>query len=72
MAEVRSVICDMCGQQPAVTYSIGEQAKTPWIVDLCADCAAPVGQWRDHGRHAGSKRAYRRFTKVPAQPRYAT
>ena len=69
MAEIRSVVCDMCGGSDAKTYSVQELPNVAWMVDLCGDCAAPIRQWREYGRQGPNRRAYRRFTKVPAEAR---
>lgn len=55
-----------------MTYSISEKPQTPWMVDLCEDCARPIMAWKEHGRLSAARRAYRRFNKVPAVPLKST
>jgi hypothetical protein len=69
MAEIRNVVCDMCGGAPAKTYALAERPNVPWMVDLCESCSAPIRAWREHGRQGPNRRAYRRFSKVPSEAR---
>lgn len=69
MAEIRTVVCDLCGQADAKTYAIAQHPNSAWMVDLCDTCALPIDRWRDHARSGPNRRAYRRFNKVPAVPR---
>lgn len=72
MAEIRTLVCDLCGATDAKTYAIAQHPGSPWMVDLCPDCAKPIDRWRDHARSGPNRRAYRRFNKVPVKPREGT
>lgn len=69
MAEIKRVVCDDCGNDGATTYAIAQRPNTPWMIDLCEQCAAPIARWRDKGRRGPSRRAYRKYGKVDAQAR---
>ena len=66
MAEVRSLICDICDTPDATGYTVGERGKAQWEIDLCSACAQPLAQWQAVGRmpHT-SRRPYRKY-KVKA------
>ena len=67
MAEVKSTICDLCGNPDATTYAIAKRPNTPWLVDLCATCEEPILATRGKGRRAQGKRVYRKYGKVPVK-----
>ena len=60
MAEITSVVCDMCGATPASTYFIHKGTKNEWVIDLCDTCAKPIKDWEKKGRAPkGKRRPYR-------------
>ena len=62
MAEVRSLICDVCDQPNAVGYAIGQRGGALWEVDLCAVCAQPLTEWQTVGRMPETaRRPYRKY-----------
>lgn len=67
MAEVRSVVCDLCGGANASTYGITVPGKPKVRVDLCVSCAEPFEKAVAAGRvPAPQKRT--KFKKVPVKP----
>ena len=67
MAEIKSVVCDVCGSAPAETWMVARKPNTPWVVDLCEEHAGPLASTRQYGRHNPTRRTYRRYGKVPAE-----
>lgn len=66
MAEVKSIVCDMCGASDAQRWQIGQRPLKPWVIDLCAECAAPLHAMRQNARSGeGGSRPYRRLSKTP-------
>lgn len=66
MAEVKSVICDMCGAPNAERWAITKRPLKPWVIDLCSMCATPLLSMRENARSGeGSARPYRRLQKTP-------
>lgn len=73
MAEVKSLVCDLCNTPDATGYIIGKRNGAPWIIDLCAVCEEPILVMQDRGRApAGKKRPYRKYGRkaqvVPDRP----
>lgn len=53
MAQKIVLTCDKCGNDGQVsTYSIGMNGATPYDVDLCERCAAPVRDLKEIGRQS--------------------
>lgn len=68
MAEVKSVICDICGGQDAERWAISKRPLKGWAIDLCAEHAAPLMDMRKHAHTGeGGVRPYRRLGKTPIQ-----
>lgn len=64
MAEVKSLVCDVCGGPDASGYTISRRPGAPWIIDLCEGCATPLSEMQSKGRPpAGKKRPYRKYGK---------
>lgn len=62
MAEIKSLVCDICGGSDAVGYIIGKRQGAAWIIDLCDTCDEPIRAMQVKGRApAGKKRPYRRY-----------
>lgn len=62
MAEVKSLVCDVCGEADASGYTISRRPGSPWIIDLCGTCAEPLRVMQERGRApAGKKRPYRKY-----------
>ena len=60
VAEITSVICDVCGSEPATSYFIHKGTKAEWVIDLCDSCSAPIREWEKKGRAPkGKRRPYR-------------
>jgi hypothetical protein len=70
MAEVKSLVCDVCGGADATGFGMRKRPGAEWIIDLCEKCSTPMRLWQDHGRApAGKKRPYRKhMEKVPYSP----
>jgi hypothetical protein len=67
VAEVTTIVCDVCGMVPATSYGIHKRTNAEWIIDLCDECATPIHDWEQKGRApAGKRRKYRTYTgKMP-------
>jgi hypothetical protein len=68
MAEVRTVVCDLCGGSDAERWAITKRHLKPWVIDLCDQCAQPLAAMRERGRAGdGGARPYRRLRKTPVK-----
>jgi len=70
VAEVKTLVCDMCGESPAEGYALRKRPGAEFIIDLCSKCATPFRDWQAAGRApAGKKRPYRKYGgKTPVLP----
>ena len=68
MAEVRTVVCDVCGGPDAERWSVTKRPLKGWTVDLCPVHAEPLVALREHARAGeGGTRPYRRLRKTPVK-----
>jgi ribosome-binding protein aMBF1 (putative translation factor) len=62
MAELVTIVCDMCGSMGAIQWRVVKQDGAPWIVDLCSDCMEPIVAMQKKGRSpTGTRRPYRKY-----------
>lgn len=62
MAEVKHLACDLCGGTPAWRWTMREDDKRGWSIDLCQEHQQPVMALREHARYPDEgRRTYRNY-----------
>ncbi len=71
MAEIRTIICDMCGNHNASEWTFKHKGKKQWVVDLCPLCSKPIVDIQKKGRapKGASLTPYKKYEATAVTPR---